>query len=413
MCRVGRRSRTAHPLTDPLVTQDSSVLIVSDRPQLAALLCRAVETVVTCRCIEPFESLPSVLPLVAVVDIGGDAMLAATWIARLHGSRIASLQLTNHPPVGVGRSAAATRTLPSNAPRTVVLAALFGLVGTWQAARRSNGVKAAAKLPAKLPGETPAHTPTDAPAEMILPPAAKAPRRRKVRATAERARAAVALVADAFRAAEAGQPLNPQEIDAGTDLILEAVSEAGIRTWLDVLQGHDQQLYQHSLSVAGYAAAFGAGLRLARADQKRLARAALLHDVGKAKIPLAILNKPGRLTTAEMAVMRTHPALGADLLGAQSGFDAATLEVVRSHHEMLDGSGYPDGLAGAAIPDLVRLVTICDIHSALTERRPYRDPLPHGEAYAVMQGMLPKLDSDLLAAFQRLVLQGALADAVA
>ncbi len=361
------------------MTQDNSVLIVSDRPQLAALLCRAVENVIACRCIEPHEALPAVLPLVAVVDVNGDTHLAAAWIARLHGSRIASLQLTNESPAARGRAAVATRTLRADAPRTAVLATLFALVDTWQAARRS---------------------------------AVAAPIR-KVRDIAERARAAVGLVAGAFEAAEAGRPVSAEGVDAGTELILAAVSESGIRTWLDVIQSHDQQLYQHSLSVAGYAAAFGAGLRLARADQKRLARAALLHDVGKAKIPLAILNKPGRLTAEEMAVMRTHPALGADLLTAQGGFDAATLAVVRSHHEMLDGSGYPDGLAGAAIPDLVRLVTICDIHSALTERRPYRDPLPHGEAHALMQGMLPKLDADLLAAFRRVVLQGVLDDAVA
>jgi putative nucleotidyltransferase with HDIG domain len=360
------------------VTQDNSVLIVSDRPQLAALLCRAVENVVACRCIEPREALPAVQPLVAVIDITGDAHLATLWIARLHGARIASLQLTNRPPVARGRAPVATRTLPADAPRTAVLATLFTLVDTWQAARRSTAVPV-----------------------------------RKVRDIGERARAAVTMVAGAFRSAETGRPVNAEEVDAGTELILEAVSDSGIRAWLDVVQSHDQQLYQHSLSVAGYAASFGAGLRLARADQKRLARAALLHDVGKAKIPLAILNKPGRLTDAEMAVMRTHPGIGADLLAAQGGFDAATLDVVRSHHEMLDGSGYPDGLVGAAIPDLVRLVTICDIHSALTERRPYRDPLPHGEAHALMQGMLPKLDADLLAAFRRLVLQGVLDDAVA
>ncbi|WP_244472689.1 MULTISPECIES: HD domain-containing phosphohydrolase [unclassified Methylobacterium] len=365
-------------MTDPLVTQDNSVLIVSDRPQLAALLCRAVENVLACRCIEPREALPAVLPLVAVVDITGDARLAAAWIVRLHGARIASLELTNRPPAARGRAAVATRTLPADAPRTAVLATLFALVDAWQAARRS---------------------------------AVAAPIR-KVRDIAERARAAVGLVAGAFEAAEAGRPVSAEGVDAGTELILAAVSDSGIRTWLDVIQSHDQQLYQHSLSVAGYAAAFGAGLRLARADQKRLAQAALLHDVGKAKIPLAILNKPGRLTAEEMAVMRTHPAVGADLLAAQGGFDAATLAVVRSHHEMLDGSGYPDGLAGAAIPDLVRLVTICDIHSALTERRPYRDPLPHGEAHALMQGMVPKLDADLLAAFRRVVLQGVLDDAV-
>ncbi len=95
-------------------------------------------------------------------------------------------------------------------------------------------------------------------------------------------------------------------------------------------------------------------------DSYRLTKAALLHDVGKTKIPLSILNKPGRLTDDEMAVMRTHAALGYDML-EHGGFSRKCCMVVRSHHEMLDGSGYPDGLRAPEIPDLVRLVTICDI----------------------------------------------------
>lgn len=371
------------------MTQAPAVLIVSDRPHLAALLARAVENVVACHCIGPREALPAVLPLVAVVDVNQDVALARTWIARLHVSRIASLQLTDQAPAG--RMAAATRTLRADAPRTVVLATLFGLIDTWQAARRNTAATMTA----------PAHPGEGSPGPAIS------------RKAESLARAASGMIARLFEAASAGHPLTPAEADAGTETILAAISDCGIRTWLEVIERHDQQLYQHSLSVAGYAAAFGAGLRLTHADQMRLARAALLHDLGKAKIPLAILNKPSRLSAAELAVMRTHPAIGADLLKDQGGFDTATLEVVRHHHEMLDGSGYPDGLAGAAIPDLVRLVTICDIHSALTERRPYRDPLPHREAHTLMQAMVPKLDADLLRAFERVVLHGVLDGATA
>ncbi|MCJ2043633.1 HD domain-containing protein [Methylobacterium sp. J-078] len=356
------------------MTQTNTVLIVSDRPQLAALLARAVENVVACRCIEPGASLPAALPAVAVVDVSRNATLARAWVARLHASRIATLQLTNQA-AAIGRTVSATRTLRADAPRTVVLATLFNLIDS----RRT--------------GERPV------PGEPSVPSAATAARAESL------ARVADAMVTRVFEAAGAGRALTPAETDAGTEVILEAVSECGIRTWLEAIERHDQQLYQHSLSVAGYAAAFGTGLGLPRADRMRLARAALLHDLGKARIPLEILNKPGRLTPAEMAVMQTHPAIGADLLRDQEGFDAQTLQVVRHHHEMLDGSGYPDGLAGAAIPDLVRLVTICDIHSALTERRPYRDPLPHREAHALMLDMVPRLDADLLRAFERLVLQ--------
>lgn len=355
--------------------QTTTVLIVSDRPQLAALLARAVENVVACRCIDPEAALPAVLPAIAVVDVTRNATLARAWVARLLAARVVTLQLTNHA-AAIGRTVTATRTLRADAPRTVVLATLFGLIDQRQGVR-----------------------PTPVPTK-----AARA---------ASLAQAADGLITRVFEAAASGRTLTLAETDAGTEIVLDAISECGIRTWLEAIERHDQQLYQHSLSVAGYAAAFGHGLGMSRADQIRLARAALLHDLGKARIPLEILNKPGRLTAAEMAVIQTHPAIGADLLSTQGGFDAETLQVVRHHHEMLDGSGYPDGLAGAAIPDLVRLVTICDIHSALTERRPYRDPLPHREAHALMLDMVPRLDGDLLRAFERVVLRESLDVAVA
>ncbi len=79
------------------------------------------------------------------------------------------------------------------------------------------------------------------------------------------------------------------------------------------------------------------------------------------------------------------------------------LSVVRSHHEMLDGSGYPDRLRGGEIPDLVRLVTICDIHAALIERRPYKAPMDAGKAYAILESMAGRLDADLVRAFQPVV----------
>ena len=164
----------------------------------------------------------------------------------------------------------------------------------------------------------------------------------------------------------------------------------------------DDATHQHCLLVAGLAAAFSVTLGLSEVDRHRLAKAALLHDVGKVRVPTAILNKPGPRTEGEMAVMRTHPAEGhAMLLGG--GFEDAMLTVVRSHHEMLDGSGYPDGLKGASIPDLVRLVTVCDIYGALIERRSYKPPMAAGRAFGLLQGMAGRLDGDLVRAFTPIV----------
>ena len=95
----------------------------------------------------------------------------------------------------------------------------------------------------------------------------------------------------------------------------------------------------------------------------------MLHDIGKARIPLAILEKPGPLDENEMAVMRQHPQFGLDALGSVSGIHKEMADVVIHHHEYLDGSGYPHGLRGSEISDLVRMITIADVFAALIDRR--------------------------------------------
>jgi putative nucleotidyltransferase with HDIG domain len=196
-----------------------------------------------------------------------------------------------------------------------------------------------------------------------------------------------------------GLAITPDIADTGTDLIVEAVQETSVHDWVLAVQRFDDVTHQHCLLVAGLAVAFSSALGLGPNARHHLAKAALLHDVGKTKIPTAILNKPGRLDEAELAVMRTHPAEGYAML-AGGGFDASLLAVVRSHHEMLDGSGYPDKLRGDQIPDLIRLVTISDIYAALIERRPYKAPMDPAKAYSILQGMVGRLDADLLRAFQ-------------
>ncbi|MCJ2113309.1 HD domain-containing protein [Methylobacterium sp. E-025] len=195
-----------------------------------------------------------------------------------------------------------------------------------------------------------------------------------------------------------GRPITPTIAEIGTDLVVRAVGESGIYDWIRVVQQFDDATHQHCLLVASLAAAFSAALGLREADRHRLTKAALLHDVGKIHVPTEILNKPGKLTEAEAAVMRTHPTRGHAMLVGQ-GFDDTMLAAVRSHHELLDGTGYPDRLKGWEIPDLVRLVTVCDIYGALVERRPYRPPMAGLQAYAILKGMEGHLDVDLVHAF--------------
>ncbi|HVK15500.1 MAG TPA: HD domain-containing phosphohydrolase, partial [Fimbriiglobus sp.] len=120
--------------------------------------------------------------------------------------------------------------------------------------------------------------------------------------------------------------------------------------------------------------------------------AAPLHDIGKVAIPDRVLNKPGPLTADERALMQTHTSVGADTLAEVSarypfatGFFHIAIEIARHHHERWDGAGYPDRLAGEAIPLSARLVALADVYDALRSRRVYKAAITHAEAVGQMR----------------------------
>jgi len=199
---------------------------------------------------------------------------------------------------------------------------------------------------------------------------------------------------------QASKRLLFDEVKAEENLVLDALHDAGIRAWLDIVRQHHSATYRHSLLVTGFAVSFAQALDMRIEDQRRIARAALLHDIGKALIPLSILDKPNALTAEEMKTLRWHPVLGHKRLQEQGGFPEEILDCVRHHHEMLDGSGYPDHLKGEEISDLVRVITLADIFSALVEPRAYKPALPVEEALRIMARMKGKLDHDLLKRFR-------------
>ena len=166
---------------------------------------------------------------------------------------------------------------------------------------------------------------------------------------------------------------------------------------------HDAGLHRHSILVGELTSAFCSYLGFSPADQSLLLKAALLHDIGKTAILRELLRKPAALTEAEMLEMRLHPESGYLLLAAEGGHDAETLAVVHRHHERLDGSGYPDGLLAADISDPVRIVTLCDIYAAMTEPRPYGEPLQCHKALALMAMMRTRIDLRLMKQFAAMV----------
>jgi putative nucleotidyltransferase with HDIG domain len=207
-----------------------------------------------------------------------------------------------------------------------------------------------------------------------------------------------------FHKLPAGEPLKFSDVVQAENKILKAIQHSSLREWLTTVGCHHADTFRHCLFVTGFAVAFAQHLGMREDDQRRLVRAALLHDVGKAFIPTAILDKPGLLNDEEMNEIRKHPRLGYEALVAQGGFPPEMLDVILHHHEFLDGTGYPDRLQAEQISDIVRLTTIVDIYAALVESRPYRVPFTHAKAFSIMEKMEGKLDQHLLYAFRPVTL---------
>jgi putative two-component system response regulator len=159
---------------------------------------------------------------------------------------------------------------------------------------------------------------------------------------------------------------------------------SAIDSLVRTMEERDPYTAGHSLRVRKHALRLAKALDLDRGLITQLSLAAKLHDIGKIGVPEAILNKPGTLTCSEYAVVQQHPVIGERVLTPIIRH-RAVLAAIRSHHERLDGSGYPDGLKGPQIPVLARIITIADCYDALTTSRAYRSALPHVRALDVLR----------------------------
>ena len=187
--------------------------------------------------------------------------------------------------------------------------------------------------------------------------------------------ASAALTLDRmFSGLISGGPLDLACIEQAGDQVLGGIRDVGLARWLGTVRRYHASTFQHCLIVTGVATAFGHRTGMRKSDVLTLTVAGLLHDVGKAQIPVEILDKPGRLSAEEFAVIKRHPVAGYDYIRAQNVVDRETLNAIRHHHKYLDGSGYPDGLSGQQINDLTRIMTVCDVYGALVERRARHRP---------------------------------------
>ena len=169
----------------------------------------------------------------------------------------------------------------------------------------------------------------------------------------------------------------------------------------NALEAKDAVTSQHTEEVVRLAVAVAAELELDLEAVRTVELGAVLHDIGKVRVREAILNKPGPLDEAEWVVMRTHPEVGEQIVRPIQSLQAI-LPIVRHHHERWDGTGYPDGLSGRAIPVGARIVAVCDAYRAMTEDRPYREALgPDAARRELEEGSGTQFDPDSVAALLR------------
>ena len=184
----------------------------------------------------------------------------------------------------------------------------------------------------------------------------------------------------------------------------EAFLGGRVRAILIRLGEKDPSTEGHTRRVATLAVAVGERLGLPEGHLRQLALGGLLHDVGKLSVPNSILKKPGKLTDAEFAQIRRHPGAGRELLTELGGFPPLVLDLVESHHERLDGAGYPNGVPAGELDLAVRILTAADVYDALTADRVYRDAWPAERALALLEEETgTAFDPDCVAALRAVV----------
>ena len=208
-------------------------------------------------------------------------------------------------------------------------------------------------------------------------------------------------VVSMFNEARMGRAVDSVGLQSLVEEISDSVTRnPGALISLARLKTADDYTYMHSVAVCALMIALAKQLKL-KEDQQRLAGlAGLMHDLGKAAIPLKVLNKPGKLTDQEFTVVRSHPVEGFHMLKEGGNIPEAVLDACLHHHEKVDGSGYPDKLKGDGISVIARMTAICDVYDAITSNRPYK----HGWSPAVALQRMAQwchghLDNRLFSAF--------------
>ena len=201
--------------------------------------------------------------------------------------------------------------------------------------------------------------------------------------TQEIARANIKRVMDEVKI---GKTLDTQETkNAVTQMVGAITVNPNSMLWLANLRLKHERTASHCLNTAILCIAFGKHIGLSDVDLNMLGQGAMLHDIGKVRLPPAILDKPGALTEEELLQVRKHPVDGEAVLKLTRQLPDKVLEIVRHHHERIDGKGYPDGLAGDQVPLGARIVGMVDTYDSLTSESPYHPAMTPADALRVLR----------------------------
>lgn len=162
------------------------------------------------------------------------------------------------------------------------------------------------------------------------------------------------------------------------------LGNANALLWMSKIKDKDHYTAEHCLRVAILAIAFGRFIGLESAELELLGMCGMLHDVGKLRVPTDILNKPGRLTRIEFAIMKQHTSHGRDILSEYEDLEPMVKDTAHFHHERIDGKGYPEGIDGGYLHKYIRMITIVDAYDAITSARSYKSASPALDALQIL-----------------------------
>jgi putative nucleotidyltransferase with HDIG domain len=186
------------------------------------------------------------------------------------------------------------------------------------------------------------------------------------------------------------------------DINASVLRNPGALISLGRIKAADTYTFQHSVSICALLVSFSHALGMDAATVHEAGLGGLMHDIGKMKVPNEVLNKPGRLTEAEFAVMKSHAALSQELLSGVPGISSLVIQIAGEHHEKVGGGGYPRGISGEAISQLGRMAAIVDVYDALTSNRVYHKGLEPSEVLKkLLEWSGSHLDGDLVQLFIR------------